>query len=156
MRIIIDGNDGVGKTTLSNELKDVFQIPSYIHLSYNDPTNYEFYFNMLLKDNVIFDRSFMDEKIYSKVLNRPTNLFDNEINKLHLLLKKLNYIVIICYSDKKRTKENELQQIKQNEKNIDNYFKDLAHKHNYIYFNMFKDDLKTLIKQIEELNEKLY
>ncbi|NCU31999.1 MAG: hypothetical protein EOM23_03465, partial [Candidatus Moranbacteria bacterium] len=83
MRIIIDGNDGVGKTWLAKRLQNDLGIKSYIHLSYKDPTSYSFYSNILKKENVIFDRSFIDEPIYSEVLGRKNNLSVSELLSLY-------------------------------------------------------------------------
>ena len=155
MRIIIDGNDGVGKTTLAKRLQQDLNIKSYIHLSYNDPTNYLFYATVAKKTDVIFDRSFIDEPIYEEVLKRPANLNDNEISKLYDILKELDYIVIICYADNKNNKEDEYKEIKDNEKYIDRYFEKVAKDNNYIYFNAFEDDYYKLLEWVERLNAQL-
>ena len=52
--IIIDGPDGVGKTTLAKNLQKTFNITSFIHLTKDDPRTFEFYKNMLLKKDAVF------------------------------------------------------------------------------------------------------
>lgn len=155
MRIIIDGNDGVGKTTLSLRLKEDLNIKSYIHLSYHDPTDYVFYSSILEKTDVIFDRSFIDEPIYSEVLRRQPGFNERSEEHLYEKLKKLNYIVIICYSLNKINKENEHKEIIDNEKVIDRYFESVAKKYDFIYYDPMHDDYDKLLEWIDKLNAKL-
>ena len=155
MRIIIDGNDGVGKTTLSLRLKEDLDIKSYVHLSYKDPTNFLFYSSILEKTDIIFDRSFIDEPIYSEVLRRKPGFNNRSEENLYEKLKKLNYIVIICYSPKKINKDNEHKEIIENEKLIDRYFENVAKKNNFVYYDPINDDYDKLLEGIEKLNAKL-
>lgn len=84
MKLIITGHDFSGKTTflknLYNELND--NKLNYIHLSYKDPTTYDFYKNILLFNNFIMDRCFIDELIYPTIFSRDRKLKFNEATKL--------------------------------------------------------------------------
>ena len=62
-KVIIDGCDLTGKTTLINKLIAYYNDPdlSYLHFSYRDRTDYDFYNTMLDKENFISDRHFIDE-----------------------------------------------------------------------------------------------
>lgn len=89
MRLIITGHDYAGKTTY---LRDFWNLigndkVSYIHLSYKDPTSYEFYNSILDFDNFIMDRCFLDELIYPEIFNRKSNL---TIKEAKLLIDKCN------------------------------------------------------------------
>lgn len=160
MRIIIDGNDGIGKTTLAKRLKEDLDIKSYIHLSYKDPKNFNFYANLLYKQDVIFDRSFMDEHIYSEVLDRKKALSKKAEEKLHKIVDDEDIFVIICFSEKKKYKEaNEDQRIIDNVEKIDSYFFKKAFKHGYFLFNSsytnaaYEYDYKQLVGAIKYLYE---
>lgn len=152
MRIIIDGNDGVGKTTLAKRLQSDFKIKSYIHLSGKDPRNYEFYNQLLDKEDVIFDRSFLDEPVYSAVLKRKYAMQNGEFNKLIEKVKQNNIVVIICQADKKRYDKDEDALIIENEGFIDTYFDGTAKNHNFIRFNTDKGNYDYLVEVIKFLN----
>ena len=153
-RILIDGNDGIGKTTLAKRLGKELNVHSYIHLSYNDPRTFGFYNQIIEKDNAIFDRSFMDEVIYSDVFNRPCLLTDSQVNYLHERLKELDVIVIIAHSDEKVYDKKEHPEVIAKEYHIDNYFKDLAKKYNYIVYDTRRDSYKALVSKLRAIIDK--
>ena len=150
MKIIIDGNDGTGKTTLTKKLKEEVNITSYIHLSYKDPCDFYFYYYLLKKEDVIFDRSFIDEKIYSKIFNRQTYITNLMFNELYNQIIKEKIIVIICERKNKLYTKNEKKEIINAENEIDNYFKMIAKKYNYIIFNTEIDNYFELVKKIRK------
>lgn len=156
MRIIVDGNDGVGKTTLATKLQKDLDIKSYIHLSGSDPRNFDFYNNIMRKQNVIFDRSFLDDDIYSIIYNRPHGLSELETRLLtNYLAVSDDIFIIICYTNNKKiTKPNETKEVLENEHKIDDYFNSLykslskkrvnftssTHKQNIIYYETLLDN----------------
>lgn len=148
MRIILDGNDGVGKTNLAKRLQQDLDIKSYIHLSYNDPKSFTFYNELLKKSDVIFDRSFIDERIYSEVFKRRCSLSFELESYLYNTLKLLNYKVIICHTETKQNKDNEDAEIIEHEMYIDSYFKEIAKAHNFIYYDPFNDSYDDLLKKM--------
>lgn len=150
MRIIIDGNDGVGKTWLAKRLQQDLDITSYVHLTYKDPRNYYFYLNMLKKTDVIFDRSFIDERIYSEVLGRRPEFPEEVERMLYQQVQDLNYKVIICHTKDKQLKDDEHAEIKMFEKKIDTYFKDIALTHGYYYFDPMRGSYNMLLDQLKE------
>lgn len=148
MRIVVDGNDGVGKTNLAKRLQQDLDIKSYIHLSYNDPKSFVFYNELLKKSDVIFDRSFIDERIYSEVFKRHCLLSFELESYLYNTLKLLNYKVIICHTKTKQNKDNEDVEIIEHEVYIDSYFKEIAKAHNFIYYDPFNDSYDDLLKKM--------
>lgn len=69
MKIIIEGCDGVGKTTLANKLAKVFNA-SVEHDKH--PETYSNYMNRLQKPgNVIFDRFMIGQFVYNSSEERP-------------------------------------------------------------------------------------
>ena len=150
MRIIVDGNDGVGKTTLAKKLQKDLNIKSYIHLSGSDPKDFNFYYRLLDKQDVIFDRSFMDEPIYSIVLDRKCELTLVEEALLYNYVESNKIIVVICFRKNKLYDPSEDKRIIRAEKVIDDYFLNVAENNNYIIF-----DCNELLDNSEKYNDLL-
>jgi len=151
MRIIVDGNDGTGKSTICRQIQKELGITSYVHLSYKDPTDFDFYYNIFKKQDVIFDRSFMDEPIYADVLGRISKLSDNEVIKLHEHIQNMPKTkIIICVSDNNLYDEDEDVRIIENRKKIDTNFLNIAKKYNYFLYNMNKNNFNELIKYLND------
>lgn len=153
MRIIIDGNDGIGKTTFIKELQQKLDITSYIHLSNKDPRDFNFYKTILKKEDVIFDRSFIDERIYSEVFGREPMLTKEEEQELHFITKlDSKTVVIICHNEIKRHNKDEHNLVIKYEKHIDNRFREIADKYNYLYLDLNnKNEKKEIIQYLKEL-----
>lgn len=154
MRIILDGNDGIGKTTFAKQLQKELGIRSYIHLTGDDPRTYEFYKHILKKEDTIFDRSFLDEPIYSEVLGRKSELTDEEKAKLLAQVEISDIVVIICHNDIKRYSKDEHPLVIKYKDKIDYYFEDVALTYNYIYLDLDnKKQKKEVIKFLKEVKE---
>jgi thymidylate kinase len=100
MKIIIEGADGVGKTTIVNYLAKKFNLKQR-HITSQDLNTFMFYYNLLDEnEDVIFDRHFLGEMIYPYLFNRKPNL-NNE--QFELLLHKAQdegcYIFVITAND---------------------------------------------------------
>ena len=66
MRIIIEGCDGVGKSTLALSLAKKYKC-DIIHMTAWSPKVLSSYINRLKNKNIILDRSFISEVVYSKI-----------------------------------------------------------------------------------------
>lgn len=73
MKIILEGCDGSGKTTLAKLLANECGL-DYCHCTASDPGDFEFYSNTARKDNVVWDRHTIGELIYPHVFNRPAQI----------------------------------------------------------------------------------
>lgn len=73
MRIILEGADGTGKTTLANILADKYGL-DVCHCTQHDPGDYEFYNTTIRKNNVVWDRHTIGELIYPKIFDRPAQI----------------------------------------------------------------------------------
>ena len=100
MNIIIEGPDGVGKTTLVNKLKEHYGVDS-IRLSYKDPTDYDFYTRIMEKTDCIFDRHFLSEIVYSKLFGRESEIGYEETTKLLSQAQNLSIPIFILDCDEK-------------------------------------------------------
>ena len=73
MRIIIDGPDGAGKTTLVKKLADHFGCDILV-LTENGSKNFTDYLHKAGLNNIVSDRSFLSEIVYADVFERPSEL----------------------------------------------------------------------------------
>ena len=102
MIIIVEGPDGVGKSTLINNLKNNFfnKEVEIIKFSDNSDVSFSNYKNKLESDfkNVIMDRFNLSEDVYSTIYQRnPKNSLLDHL-KTFSLIEDLNAIYIILYS----------------------------------------------------------
>lgn len=97
MKIIVEGPDGAGKTTLVNALVKKYNLNKVVFTKegYKNFNSYMSYKNI---DNVVFDRCFLSEVIYQNVFKRDRVL---DIHEEYALLQ--NYfddtILIILNAD---------------------------------------------------------
>ena len=124
-RLMIEGVDRVGKSTFIKRLKKVLPLDS-LHFTKNDPRNYLFYSQTMLKNNIIFDRHFISEYVYSKVFNRPTTLTSVQFNKLMQQAQDLNVKIIILHEEnrilEKRMSSEEDLKVVENFKSINSLY----------------------------------
>lgn len=151
-RLMIEGVDRVGKSTFIKRLQRVLPLDS-LHFTKNDPRNYLFYSQTMLKDNVIFDRHFISEYIYSKVFNRPTTLTNIQFNKLMQQTQDLNVKIIVLYEDDKvlerRMSSEEDPQVVENFKSINKLYIELGSKFKNQILLIKPKKLNKVIKDIK-------
>lgn len=94
MRIIIEGADLTGKSSITKSLEEVFLL-SRVHVTSKDPNTFEFYNETLNKTDVVFDRHFIGEMIYPKVFKRKGNLGKESFEILLNKARELNYKIYI-------------------------------------------------------------
>ena len=73
MRVIIEGCDGTGKTTLVKLLAERYRL-DICHCTAKDPKDFEFYKQTARKENVIWDRHTIGELIYPDVFGRKPEI----------------------------------------------------------------------------------
>ena len=73
MKIVLEGCDGTGKTTLAKILADRYKL-DICHCTQKDAADYNFYRQTLRKEDVIWDRHTIGELIYPKVFNRDAQI----------------------------------------------------------------------------------
>ena len=99
--IIIEGLDGTGKTTLSNDLLN----KNYILVNNNltSESHYDKYVNIIKTSDInsVSDRSFISEMVYGKVLSGTTKLSEGEFINLVKLYSEYETKIIYLYASKK-------------------------------------------------------
>lgn len=73
MRVIIDGCDGTGKSSVCEKLSNKFGC-NIIRLTYSGDRSVKAYYQMMSIDNIVHDRSFISEIIYPKYFRRKSRL----------------------------------------------------------------------------------
>lgn len=81
MRILIDGCDGTGKTTISEKLANKLGC-NIIRLTYSGDRSEQAYIELMECENVVHDRTFLSEIIYPKYFGRESRLDKNIVPSL--------------------------------------------------------------------------
>lgn len=136
MRVILEGCDGSGKSTFAETLATEYGCDILHMTRYSDKSLKSYLIKMSVNDNIIFDRCFISEYVYSKVFNRYSQINDDNIRVLLDYAKALKYKIYIltCDNDEimKRLSErnNETNEILNNVIKINDAYVDFAKKFN--------------------------
>lgn len=140
MRYILDGCDGTGKTTKANLLAKEYKC-DILHLTSWSDKRYGSYIRRLnCFDDVIFDRSFISEYVYSKVFDRYSEIDDHALESLIWSAKKLDYHIIIFTCDPSEIRDrlhirnDECDDIINNIEKLNSLYVDVAKKYNLTVF----------------------
>ena len=98
MRIILEGIDGSGKTTLAKILADKYNL-DICHCTQYDPTDYDFYRHSVRKNNIVWDRHTVGELIYSKVFDRPSTIGTEDVRLVLHYAKECGTKIYILTED---------------------------------------------------------
>jgi thymidylate kinase len=154
MKIIIEGADGTGKTTLCKKLAEKYKL-EYRHVTQKDPNTFDFYSKTMENNNVIYDRHLVGEMIYPNVFKRKANFKQKEFSKLLKIAKKEKVVIIILYASfhtiyKRLTERgNELSLIIDQINHINNEFVRLAHTYNIHLINTLETPFEKICEVIE-------
>lgn len=155
MKIILDGVDCSGKTTLANILADKYGL-DVCHCTQHDPADFEFYKNSARKENVVWDRHTIGEMIYPNIFNRERQLGIEDVRIVLHHFRKTGGKVFVLTADpavlQERLSErpNEHRKIKEKILEIDQEFRWYAD----LYRVPIIDTSKMLLKEIFELIER--
>ena len=159
MNIIIEGPDGVGKSTLVTKLKEHYNIDS-IRLSYKDPKDINFYGRILEKTDCIFDRQFLSEIVYAPIFGRECQLSWGDVCELHKKTKDLGIKIFILDADideilhRINKRGDEFEEVKNNINNLRLKFLYLAEVLNIEIIDTSKIEFEDIIRKVEEYREE--
>lgn len=157
LRIILEGCDGVGKTTLARILANKYDL-DICHCTQNDVPVYPFYYGTLLKNDVVWDRHSLGELIYPEIFKRPQMLNEFEFNDLHEHMEILKVKIVVLTCDSKILKQrllnrgNEHVNIMDNVERINNNFCEYAKKFNIPIIDTTQMTLSEIFKLFEGEN----
>ncbi len=98
MRIILEGADGVGKTTLANILAFKYGL-DICHCTQHDPADFRFYKESVRKNNVIWDRHTIGELIYPKIFDRKPQISGEDVRIVLWNAKELDTKIFVLTED---------------------------------------------------------
>lgn len=154
MRIVLEGVDGVGKTTLAKILAYKYNL-DICHCTQYDASDYNFYKQTLRKENVIWDRHTIGELIYPTIFNRKQQVSIEEVEDILNFAKLENIKVFVLTTDMDKIKDrlskrgNENKHILDNLDWINEQFKLYANKFNVKIIDTSKMTLEEIFNLIE-------
>lgn len=98
MKIILEGCDGTGKTTLAKVLADRYSL-DICHCTSNDPADFDFYKQTARKENVVWDRHTIGELIYPTIFNRKMQISPEDARIVLGIAREHNGKVIVLTAE---------------------------------------------------------
>lgn len=131
--IIIEGLDGVGKTTLVNYFVNQGMKKHHFDYDVNNMDLFSKYMRVLEEENLnlVLDRSFISEMVYGPVLRGKSKLELEQYKKLLEEYKKVGTSIIYLTAPQEILLERRREETKDFEM-ISNYYKELNNQYNVI------------------------
>lgn len=98
MNLILEGCDGVGKTTIAKKLAEKHGC-DILHMTRWGPKNFISYLDRYNQNGIISDRSFISECVYSDVFKRHRELTEGQIDTLIGYLRASNFTTVVLNLD---------------------------------------------------------
>lgn len=161
MRIMLEGCDGTGKTTLAEKLAAKYHL-DICHCTSADPNDFHFYMQTIRKNNVIWDRHTIGELIYPMVFGRKANIATEDTRIVLEYARELDTRMFILTCDQdviyKRLLErgDEHPAIMKNYKLIDELFRFYGEQYFIPVIDTMKMSFEEICRMIEEPQKKLH
>lgn len=104
MRIIIEGCDGTGKTTLAKILAERYKL-DICHCTQRDAADFDFYSQTTRKDDVVWDRHTIGELIYPEIFGREQKISVEDARLVIHFMKQQDGKVFVLTADDEVIKE---------------------------------------------------
>ena len=157
MKIIIEGVDGAGKTTLAKILANKYGL-DICHCTQQDAADRDFYRQTLRKENVVWDRHTLGELIYPRVFGRKPQIGVEDARILMHMAKKEGVKVLVLTADmptllerlnSRQVPENQL--IMKNLSYIDSEFRFYAEQYHVPVIDTSKMTLQEIFNLVEDV-----
>lgn len=154
MKIILEGVDGAGKTTLAKILAEKYGL-DICHCTQYDAADYDFYRQTLRKANVVWDRHTLGELIYPRIFDRKPQIGTEDARLVMHYAKEEGVKILVLTADmatiyeRLNARGNEDSRIYENVDWIDSQFRFYANQ----YHVPIIDTSKMTLQQIFDLVE---
>lgn len=158
MRIIVDGPDGAGKTTVVEQLADHYGC-DIIHMTEKGSKALEDYLAKAHLDNIVSDRSFLSEVVYSSVFKRKSKITIDHIRMIFNYYRKQGWKIIILdalphvLADRLNLRGDEDEHKIQNIARLRTAYRRLAYLLDIPIIDTEETTISDIIKKLEETNE---
>lgn len=155
MKIILEGCDGTGKTTLAKILAEKYGL-DICHCTQHDAADYDFYRQTVRKENVVWDRHTLGELIYPTLFDREAKIGIEDARLVMHYAKEEKVKVFVLTADlntiynRLEARQNEDKRILANVNYIDSYFKHYAKTYNLPIVDTSKMTLQQIFDLVEE------
>lgn len=155
MRIILEGVDGAGKTTLAKILAEKYGL-DICHCTQYDAADYDFYRQTVRKENVVWDRHTIGELIYPTIFDRKQQISTEDVRLVIHYAKEAGAKIFVLTADMdviyRRLNErgNEDFRIYENVDYIDNLFRFYADQYHVPVIDTSKMTLQEIFNLVEE------
>ena len=153
MRVIVEGVDGAGKTSVSELLANELKC-NIVRLTKNGNRAISSYEYLMSAEDVVHDRSFMSELIYHKYFHTQSAVSDEGAAYLWNLIEKLDLRVFVLTADYdeicKRFSARGDEFISDSKilKEINNEYLNLANEKGYIVIDTTNKTLKQIVAEM--------
>ena len=147
MKLIIDGADGAGKSTLAKMLGEKLNL-DVVHMRGKDSMRFPFLYHTLDKLDVIWDRHFLSERIYSEFYDLPYRITKGQEKVLHQKCKDNDVKIIICNPVKHNVTDDEDEDIVERHDEIVKAYEELIEEYDLISVDPFTMSLDEIIDLI--------
>lgn len=155
MKIILEGVDGAGKTTLAKILAERYGL-DICHCTQYDAADYDFYRQTVRKENVVWDRHTIGELIYPTIFDRKQQISTEDVRLVIHYAKEAGAKIFVLTADMdviyRRLNErgNEDFRIYENVDYIDNLFRFYADQYHVPVIDTSKMTLQEIFNLVEE------
>lgn len=94
MKVILEGCDGTGKSTLAKKLAEKYHCDILAMTAWGT-RDVKKYFDRYANDDIISDRCFISEVVYSKALNKQSKVSDEDFKLLMEYVKAQGFKIIV-------------------------------------------------------------
>ena len=154
VRIIVEGADGAGKSTLVNRLYQYFKFQENhevdkVHMRGKDTMSFPFLYHGLDKCDIIYDRHFLSENIYSDFYNLPKRITESQRDILMDKCRLEGIVVIVCIPQVHKMYESEDVDIKMNHSELVQAYVDIVQHYNLLVVDPMNDQFEEIIDKIK-------
>lgn len=150
MRVIIEGADGSGKSTLAQKLKEIYGDVDVVHMRGRDVMTFQFLYEILDKQSVIWDRHFISERIYSEFYNLPYRITTGQERVLAQKCIDQDIPILVCIPEQHKVMDCEDDDIKERHDSLVGAYREVSERLGLVPIDPFTTSLEDIVSLIEK------